>query len=481
MSILEQIKPFIQAYVLAVSSLIDIDTTVVDDKLNRIAGAGSLYPTIVQNGIPHDSFFEWILQTGNPGLVEDVQNDERCQSCEHKDRCKTKTVLGYPIYYMGHVIGIVGFSAMTQSERDFLISKQESLLEFAKYMSILIENRIQALEYTHQLESQLRDIAQQNVPTGIIAESSEIREILKQAKKVAGYDSTVLITGESGTGKEEIAKYLHSESPRKNKPMVSINCAAIPESLVESELFGYEGGSFTGAKKGGSIGKFELANGGTLFLDEIAELPLPTQAKLLRVLQERRIERIGGTQSIPIDVRIICATNRDLRQMCEEHKFREDLYFRINVIPLHLPALRERIDDIEPLSLYFLKGFCAKMRKTIHGFDFQAMHALKSYEWPGNIRELKNLIEYLVNMVEGTSITLNDIPKHVLGNSGHVPAPVPDQEPLTLREIVSNYEKEYLANCLKECKTTEEKELLARQLGISLATLYRKAAAFSIH
>lgn len=481
MSILEQIKPFIQAYVLAVASLVEIDTTVVDNKLNRIAGAGSLYTQMSGTGIPHDSFFEWILQTGNPGLVEDVQNDERCKSCEHKDHCRTKTVLGYPIYYMGQVIGIVGFSAMTQTQRDFLISKHASLLEFAKYMSILIENRIQSLEYTNQLESQLWDIAQQNVPTGIVAESPEIKKVLQLARKVASYDSTVLITGESGTGKEEIAKYLHSRSPRKNKPMVSINCAAIPESLVESELFGYEGGSFTGAKKGGAIGKFELANGGTLFLDEIAELPLPTQAKLLRVLQERQIERIGGNQPIPIDVRIICATNRDLRQMCDEHLFREDLYFRINVIPMHLPALRERVEDIEPLSLFFLKHFCATMRKTIHGFDFQAMHALKSYEWPGNIRELKNLIEYLVNMVENATISLSDIPKHISRHPGNTSLTITQNPTMTLRDIINAYEKDFLSECLGKCKTTEEKEQLAKQLGISLATLYRKAATLNLH
>jgi transcriptional regulator with GAF, ATPase, and Fis domain len=237
----------------------------------------------------------------------------------------------------------------------------------------------------------------------LIGSSSTLKKVLKNVERVAPTDSTVLITGETGTGKELIARAIHNLSPRKNKPLVKVNCAAIPAGLIESELFGHEKGAFTGAltKK---MGRFELADKGTIFLDEIGELPLDLQSKLLRVLQEGEFERVGGTQTFKINVRVIAATNRDLEQQSKTGHYRPDLYYRLNVFPIHLPALREREGDIPLLVQYFVRKFAVNFGKKIDRIPERMMSELQRYQWPGNIRELEHIIERAVILSEGSEL-----------------------------------------------------------------------------
>ncbi len=291
--------------------------------------------------------------------------------------------------------------------------------------------------------------------------------MLSRARSVAPSTATVLIQGESGTGKELLAAYVHHHSRNSQAPYVALNCAALPDTLAESELFGHEKGSFTGAV-GRKIGKFELAKQGTVVLDEISEMPLPLQAKLLRVLQEKEIDRIGGTHPIPIDARVIAISNVDLKTAVNEGKFREDLYYRINVIPLTLPPLRERKEDIELLAEHFLKKYCLANQKTITGIDDVAMKMLINYSWKGNVRELENTMERAVLISVGGII----LPEHLLLDlSEHEPesaATFSVNAGYTVREM----EKELILRTLKD--VDDNRTHAAELLGISIRTLRNK-------
>ena len=255
----------------------------------------------------------------------------------------------------------------------------------------------------HQLSEQLLS----NLGVGdIIYQSQAMEDLLQQVDIVAKSDSTVLICGETGTGKEVIARAIHQLSPRRDKPLVKINCAAIPASLLESELFGHDKGAFTGAINT-HRGRFEIADGDTLFLDEIGDLPLELQPKLLRVLQEREIERLGGSRTIPVNVRVIAATNRDLWQMVEERQFRSDLFYRLNVFPLELPPLRDRPEDIPLLAKHFTQKMARHMNRSIDAIPTEALRQLMSWDWPGNVRELENVIERAVLLTRGNSLNLH--------------------------------------------------------------------------
>ncbi len=300
----------------------------------------------------------------------------------------------------------------------------------------------------------------------IITNNSMMNKIKEKILKIADSPSSVLITGETGTGKELVAKAIHYSSYRKGNPFVPINCANIPETLFESELFGYEEGAFTGAKKGGKLGLFELANGGTIFLDEIGELPIYLQSKLLRVLQDNTIQRLGSIQPIPIDVRIIAATNQNLEEMITEKKFRDDLYYRLNVIPIEIPPLRNRIGDIKLLSYHFLDRYSNLLNKKIRSISDECMEILKNYDWPGNIRELENAIEYAVNMEERSFIGKESLPKNLIKNSN---------ESSNVQKIIANEKYNLIVQTLdKYGWDVEGKKLAAKDLGISLRTLYRR-------
>jgi sigma-54 dependent transcriptional regulator, acetoin dehydrogenase operon transcriptional activator AcoR len=303
--------------------------------------------------------------------------------------------------------------------------------------------------------------------SGIIGASTEINEIKDKMKLVASTDSTVLIRGETGTGKSLFARAIHEESPRCNNPFLAISCAAIPAPLLESELFGYEEGAFTGARKGGKPGKFELAHGGTIFLDEIGDMPLEFQVKLLNVIENKTIARIGGVSFRDVDVRIIAATNRDLEALISEGKFREDLYYRINVIPFTLPLLRERKDDILLLMHHFLDYYSGHLHKKIVGFREDAREALLAYPWPGNVRELENAVEYAVNIEADSRIGGNSLPEKIIRHFSY-------SETTELDDLGTLENRAIKAALIKYGRTTSGKEKAASALGISRATLYRK-------
>ena len=291
--------------------------------------------------------------------------------------------------------------------------------------------------------------------TGLYGVSRAVREVLVRVSPVAPVTSTVLVEGESGTGKELVARAIHSLSPRKNKPFIAVNVGALAETLLESELFGHEKGAFTGAAER-RLGRFELANGGTLFLDEIGEIPPSTQVKLLRVLEEREVTRVGGTQSIPVDVRVVAATNRSLREQVEAGSFRADLYFRLNVLSMYLPPLRERRDDIAYLVRRFVREFAAAHEREFHGISAEAMQALVDYTWPGNVRELRNLIESMVVLAPGREITVDDIPRGIRDEGVSRLLPVPIGPVLRAGSQAEGRELEFIVRSLVELKLQVE-------------------------
>ncbi len=308
----------------------------------------------------------------------------------------------------------------------------------------------------------------------ILGKSQTVLHMKAQIKRIAGSSTSVLIRGESGTGKELVARAIHMESQRQYAPFIAINCSAIPETLLESELFGYEDGSFTGAKKGGKVGKFEFAQQGTLFLDEIGDMPLHLQSKLLRVLEEKKFERIGGNTSIKLEARLITATNRNLEDMLAKGEFREDLYYRINVIPFYAPPLRERPEDIELLLTHFLQYYSTMLKKEGLAFSNEAKAVLMQYAWPGNIRELQNTVEYCMHMAEGDDIQLSHLPQRLFqGTQGNTSVPMP--------KTFAAMEKMLITEALSRFGTTlEGKKQAAEALGIGLTTLYRKGKKYQV-
>ncbi|WP_019227405.1 sigma 54-interacting transcriptional regulator [Sedimentibacter sp. B4] len=323
----------------------------------------------------------------------------------------------------------------------------------------------------------INEMSLSNVTTSfddIIGNSEEIVKVKEKAKMVANSNSTILILGESGTGKELFARAIHESSNRKNKPFIAFNCAAIPENLIESELFGYEEGAFTGAVRGGKPGKFQLAQGGTIFLDEIGDMPLHLQTKLLRVLQEKSIEKIGGHKSIPIDTRVIAATNKELDKMAEAGEFREDLYYRLNVIPINIPPLRERKGDIKIILEYLLRVYNKKLNKNIKGFSSNVESVLLNNKWKGNVRELENVVEYSVNMETTSYITMNSIPQKILDTEGvaarhTVIVPIQKMEEKLIKQALMVYGD-----------SVAGKAMAAEALNISMATLYRKIKEYNL-
>jgi transcriptional regulator with GAF, ATPase, and Fis domain len=322
----------------------------------------------------------------------------------------------------------------------------------------------------------------------MVGESEAMQKVREMIDTVAASPSTVLITGESGTGKELIARALHLGSDRRERPFIRVNCAAIPAGLVESELFGHERGAFTGAISS-RPGRFELADGGTLFLDEVSEIPLEIQVKLLRAIQESEFERVGGVKTLRVDVRLIAATNRDLELEIQEKKFREDLFYRLNVVPVHLPPLRERPDDIEPLLRHFVARSNDRLGKEVTGFDAEALAALKAYAWPGNIRELENLVERMVLFASGPGIGVDQLPEtfhRAEREPANASAPASDEQsyirlPLTslgldLKEAVKAGSRIVEEALIREALAQTDANVTrsARLLGISRRSLQSK-------
>lgn len=385
-----------------------------------------------------------------------------------------------PLAVGGSFLGVVGFAAL-KAERKW----PDVLVQRLNLLGVVFANalmRKSAEQKLHQAFSEIQilkerleaentylreEISLQYSHEEFIGQSDTIKHVLRQAEQVAAMDTTVLILGETGTGKELLAQAIHKYSRRKERPMVTVNCAALPSNLIESELFGHEKGAYTGAESK-RIGRFELANGSSLFLDEIGELSLPLQTKLLRVLQEKKFERLGGHETLSCDVRVIAATNRNLLEAVRMGEFRMDLYYRLNVFPIVIPPLRDRRADINSLVWFFVRSFCEKMGKRIETISRGSMHALIDYHWPGNVRELKNLIERALIITSGTTLQI-DLP----GNQGAL-----NRETRTLDEV----QKEYILSVLELTRwRIRGKNGAAEILGLKPTTLESKMARIGVH
>lgn len=572
---LEEIKDSLTEVVDAIRSVLNLDLTIVDQRLNRIIATGK-YKYDVGKKIDNNSAFSYAIKHKKSFIIDNPKYHPACLECSNKDACKEAAEICSPIKINDEVIGIIGLIAFDVMQKKKIIENDTNILKFLDKMSELIATKVIEKEKTKKLITQskemnllinaidrgiilintegeilrynkkaslifdglsnshsIREVFSENYTKlleetkegfqneiiyknhrylfkkniiysnnkahemllefdeikslinvindivgdkqmtffdDIIGETEILNEVKVLAKKALNSPSTVLLQGETGVGKELFARGIHFEGKRKNKPFITINCAAIPDNLLESELFGYTEGSFTGGKKGGKIGKFELAKNGTIFLDEIGELPIYLQSKLLRVIQEKRIMRIGGSKVIDINCRIIAATNRDLKVLVEKNEFREDLYYRLNVIPITIPPLRKRKEDIPLLIECFINNFSDKLEKNVTTIDLSAKNVLENYMWPGNIRELENTIEYAVNMCDQRTIQVKDLPPKLKeSEKNDVNRKVCSLQKLEKREIIKAIEV-----------FKGDYALAYKTLGISRATFYRKLKKYGI-
>jgi len=389
-----------------------------------------------------------VLETGKPvfGYIHDLNGHEVIAS-------------RIPIIQDGNIVGALGKVVFKDVNELYALTKKVDSLrhELDYYKKTTMQKNSSALELLR-------------------GKNPLMAALVQTAQRVAKSGSTVLLRGESGTGKELFAQLLHTKSTRCQGAFIKVNCAAVPENLLESELFGYDEGAFTGARKGGKVGKFELADGGTLFLDEIGDMEMGMQAKLLRVIQERELERLGSSKPRKIDVRLVAATNRDLEAMIRDKKFREDLYYRLNVVTLTIPPLRERKDDIESLIQTFLKKFNLQFAQAVTDITIETQNVLMKHRWPGNIRELENIIERAFNMVDGSEIQLKHLPSYLQILAGHETHPFVGG---SLENILAGVEKEALIYALDTANGN--KVQTAKALGLSRAGLYKKLKKHDLH
>jgi PAS domain S-box-containing protein len=398
-----------------------------------------------------------VIENTRMHIVAETGKPEINQS--HRIKGQNMVVQRIPIWKDGEVIAVFG-QVMFKDIKD--VTKLANKLSMLESKVKLYEEELFNLRSTrYTFES-------------IIGTSPAITILKKEALNAAANQFPVLITGDSGTGKELFAQAIHHASPRKLYPFVRINCSAIPKDLLESELFGYEKGAFTGAKSEGKPGKFEIANHGTVFLDEIGDLPLEMQPKLLRVVEEKEFERVGGTQIIQSDFRVIAATNQNLEVMLSEGAFRKDLFYRLNVIPLNIPPLRERKDDIVPLARHFMQQMAQEAALTPIKIDQEAEKALRRYHWPGNVRELCNVLERTLASIEGDTIRLVDLPFYL----HRIQQNRPLSNQTSIKKVQATAEKEAIRYALRE--TNNNKAQAAKLLGIHRTLLYKKMSKYKI-
>jgi DNA-binding NtrC family response regulator len=412
---------------------------------------------------------EAALRVFENGDVDLVITDLKMPKVSGEDLLK-RVVSLYPtvpvIILTGHGTIESAVGAMREGAYDFL-TKPVNL----DHLSLLVKRALENRSLLLQNRALQEELEKKNQFASIIGKSKEMKQVFEMVRQVAPARTSVLITGESGVGKEMIAEALHYNSPRREKPLIKLHCAALTETLLESELFGHERGAFTGAVAR-KRGRFELANLGTLFLDEIGEINQNIQIKLLRVLEEKRFERVGGEETIEVDVRLIAATNKDLEQAIAQGTFREDLFYRLNVVNINVPPLRERKEDIPLLIAAFLAEFTGENRKNIDGIDSKARLALFNYAWPGNVRQLRNSIESAVVLCKGTIITLDDLPPNVRGESSEEVIRIP------VGASLSEMEKEAIRATLQ--REGGNKSRAAEILGIGRKTLHRKLQEFGL-
>ena len=473
------IKDTVQQVATAITAALDLETEIVDENLVIIGGTGRYREKIgaYEEGGDKDSqlVYAECLKSGQEYINFNPENDAFYDAREGE-----LAEICYPIKVEGRVLGLIGLIAFTEDQRATMIAKTLALRTFLRSMADLIAGKYivsQSNEKLMTTVSSLLSVHDDSVPfDDILGDSPAMRIVKSRALHVASGSSTILITGESGTGKDLLARSIHRESPRRDGPFVSVNCAAIPEMLLESELFGYEKGAFTGASKEGKLGKFQLADGGTLFLDEIGDMPLHLQVKLLSCIQSRQVDPIGATSPVPVDVRIIAATNKDLEELVRNKQFREDLYFRLNVIPIHIPPLRERREDIGILTDSIIEKFNRIMGRAVSGAAPDAMERILSYSWPGNVRELENAIEYAMNMEESNVITAASLPEKLIKRRG---SRIPSGG--TLKDRLVAAERDIISETLAGSGAgLEGKRRAAKELGISESTLYRRIRSLGI-
>lgn len=473
------IQPSIMRYATIISKVLKVEVEIVDSNLIRVAGTG-IYKGRVNKSIEKEGYvYRHAIETGAPQIVEEPGKSRFCNKCTKYGRCEEKFEICAPINFRNETVGVIGLVCFNEEQKNNLLLDFDTYMEFLQQVSYFIstaacESRERSREET-LVKHNLRDHI---LCDDILGRSEQMMKLKKNIKKIAGSSSTVLITGESGTGKEMVAKAIHNEGNRKNGPFVAINCAAIPYELLESELFGYVKGAFTGASPSGRTGKFELANYGTIFLDEIGDMPLPLQIKLLRVLQDRRIVRIGSNKPVDVDVRVIAASNRDLVELIAEKKFREDLYYRLNVIPFNIPPLRDRLQDIDVLVMHFIDKYSKILNKKFSSIyiDPRVWEVFYVYSWPGNVRELENTIEYMINMMDDDGkFTLDALPDSILGCHSR-----PSVKSDGIRRL-EDIEKSEIIKALEIFgNDTRGKRIAAQKLGIGIATLYRKIEEYGL-
>jgi Nif-specific regulatory protein len=403
----------------------------------------------------------WVAKHSKPLRVDDVQKDPRFyRDISQKINYQTKSILCVPLLVKEKTIGVL--EVINKRDGALFTAEDQRILEsLSNLAGVSIENaRLYEAVKSENLILK-KELTNGKSPSKLISVSRIMKEKLEMADQVSETNTTALLLGESGTGKELFAEHIHYKSDRQNRPIVKVNCAAIPENLIESELFGHVKGAFTDAVSD-KVGKFELANGSTIFLDEIGDLGYSVQSKLLRILQDHIIQRVGGTTSKKVDIRLIAATNKNLYEEVKYNRFREDLFFRLNVFPIYIPPLRERKEDIEPLAEHFLQKFNRDLKKNIKGFSKEVMTTLKTYYWPGNVRELQNVIERSVVLCKGDTITSKDL---YLGNESLQSRKMEVEPALTLKEAVNEFKRNYITKVLEKVgwKQTKASDILKIQ------------------
>ena len=411
-----------------------------------------------------------VCKNGQPELVTDVsQSKHFFKGIDDKSSFRTRGLMAAPLVHQGEILGVVEILNKIGAD-----NFSEADLDLLQIFGNLAANGVRNAQAHQQLQRENEGLRTSvKMQDNIVGQSEPMQQVINLCNRVSPTNASVLLLGETGTGKEVFANYIHNRSPRRNKPFIAINCAALAETLLESELFGHEKGSFTGAVAQ-KIGRFELADNGTLFLDEIGEISQSVQVKLLRVLQEREFVRVGGTQTLACDVRIIAATNRDLQKEMEEKRFREDLFYRLNVFPINIPPLRERREDIPLLVEHFAVKAATDLRVSKPDVEDDAMATIVGHRWPGNIRELQNVIERAVLMSDGQSIRTSHLPPDIAGqmSGGEATGDTAGDSSLW------GYEKAMIVKALNNNRWNQSKA--ARELGISRDNLRYRIKKYNI-
>lgn len=562
---------------MAIAAVTDVDVTIVDENLVRVAGTGK-YIDDLDEVLPAHTISDQVLRTGKVFVLENPREDDRCKKCAFIKKCREKAEISFPVMLDNRPIANMALIAFTDKQRKLMLDNSEIYVEFLSKMANLMANKLESARKAHhvsqlkqQLETLINRVDQGVVYAGpdgkisfftqlaksylgdnlfvgqsvrkifselswpitepvdqiivretdafsisakslyeigalievqristiqekereirrrmsskphiavarfsdLIGSHPEFLSVIEVARKYSRVDATILITSETGTGKELFAQSIHNMSPRREGPFVAVNCAALPESLLESELFGYVGGAFTGAKRGGKVGLFEQAHDGTIFLDEIAEMPFRLQSSLLRVLQHKEVMRIGDDKLIPVDVRIITATNKNLRELVEKNEFREDLYYRLDILRLRLPPLRDRKEDIPLLVQHLAIQSCRAYKKRPVVFSKACLERLRKYHWPGNIRELVNVVQRAVLLTD-EAIVDADLLDEILEIPETETSTARQQFDLELSGTYRDIQKQLIEQLMK---LYGDEEKVGNLLGLSRTTIWRRMSS----